>query len=82
MTIKAVATTTIKVPVRLRQRIAGDAAERGVTAAAFLSDLLDRYERDQRFEQVGRAYAADGVDEDYAELTASWEQVADADADR
>ncbi len=72
--------TTIKVPRPLRQRIAGDAAAQGVTSAAFLAGLLDRYERDQRFAQVRRAYAS-GVDSEYAELTHAWDRVADQDLD-
>lgn len=75
--------TTIKVPQPLRQRIAGDAAEEGVTAAVFLSGLIDRYERDRRFAQVRRAYADydGGLDSDYAELTQAWDRLAAADGD-
>lgn len=71
--------TTIKVPVSLRERIAHEAADEGVTAAAFLTGLLDRYERDRRFAEVRRAYAgrAGGVDLDYDELTAAWDRAAD-----
>lgn len=64
--------TTIKVPVPLRQRIAGDAADEGVTAAVFLTGLVDRYERDRRLAAVGRAYR-DTPDEDYATLTQEWD---------
>lgn len=71
--------TTIKVSQHLRQRIAGDAAADGLTAAAFLTGLLDRYERDQRFAQVRRAYAAGG-DAEYSELTEAWDLAADQDA--
>lgn len=75
--------TTIKVPQPLRQRIAGDAAEEGVTAAAFLAGLLDRYERDRRFAQVRRAYAGydGGIDSDYAELTQAWDRATGQDLD-
>ena len=72
--------TTIKVSQPLRQRIAGDAVAEGVTAAAFLAGLLDRYERDQRFAQVRRAYSG-GVDDEYAELTEAWDGAADQDLD-
>ncbi len=72
--------TTIKVPQPLRQRIAGDAAEEGVTAAAFLAGLLDRYERDRRFAQVRRAYAGE-VDNDYVELAEAWDRAADQELD-
>jgi hypothetical protein len=75
--------TTIKVPRSLRQRIAGDAAEEGVTAAVFLTGLIDRYERDRRFALVRRAYAGhDGsVDSDYAELTRDWDRLVGEDLD-
>jgi hypothetical protein len=71
--------TTIKVPRPLRQRIAGGAAEEGVSAAVFLSQLVDRYERDRRFAQVRRAYAAHDGDLDYADLTQAWDRAADHD---
>ncbi len=74
--------TTIKVPQPLRQRIAGDAAEQGVTAATFLAGLLDRYDRDRRFEQVRRAYAASDADSDYTTLTESWERASASDLDQ
>jgi hypothetical protein len=67
--------TTIKVPPALRDRIKREAAHEGITAATFLSSLLDRYERDQRLEAVGRAYA-DRVDSSYTELTAEWDELA------
>jgi hypothetical protein len=75
--------TTIKVPQPLRQRIAGDAAEEGVTAAVFLTGLIDRYERDRRFAEVRRAYAgADSdADSDYAELTQTWNRLSAEDLD-
>ncbi len=64
--------TTIKVPKELRERISRDAARRGVTAAALISDLLDRDEREQRLAAVGEAYAA-APDADYAEETTAWD---------
>ena len=75
--------TTIKVPQPLRQRIAGDAAHEGVTAAAFLTGLVDRYERDRRFADVRRAYAGydRGDDSDYAELTQTWDRLTAEDLD-
>jgi len=77
------AMTTIKVPQPLRQRITGDAAEAGVTAAAFLTGLVDRYERGRRFAQVRRAYEGyeDGSDDDYAALTRDWDRLVSADLD-
>ena len=72
--------TTIKVPVTLRQRIAGDAAEKGVTAAVFLAGLVDRYEREQRFAAVGRAYVT-APDDDYTALTQEWDALSGEDVD-
>ena len=75
--------TTIKVPQPLRQRIAGEAADAGVTAAVFLTGLVDRYERDRRFAEVRRAYAGydRGDDSDYAELTQTWDRLTAEDLD-
>ena len=75
--------TTIKVPQPLRQRIAGDAASEGVTAAVFLTGLIDRYERDRRFSEVRRAYAGyhSGPDSDYVELTQTWDRLTAEDLD-
>lgn len=65
--------TTIKVSQDLRQRISRDAAERGVTAAALISELLDTYERELRLAAVGQAYART-ADTAYVEETAAWDQ--------
>lgn len=73
--------TTIKVPRPLRRRIAGGAAEEGVSAAVFLSRLVDRYERDGRLAQVRRAYAGSDGGSDYAELTHAWDRATDHDLD-
>jgi hypothetical protein len=70
--------TTIKVPRRLRDRIKADAASRGVTAAALIGELLDRYEREARMAAVARAYAG-GVDADYASESAAWDDAAERD---
>jgi hypothetical protein len=73
--------TTIKVPVPLRERIADDAAGMGVTAAAFLARLVDRYKREQRLAAVGRAYQEEEKDDDYAGLTREWDALSGADVD-
>ena len=67
------AVTTIKVPPELRDRISRDAAARGVTAAALLAELVDRYEREQRLAAVGQAYAAE-EHSDYGEETSAWDE--------
>lgn len=69
-------TTTIKVPRALRERISQDASRRGITAASLISELLDGYEREQRFHAVGEAYAASAADGQLEE-TAEWDGAAD-----
>lgn len=66
--------TTIKVPRELRDRIAGHAKRAGEPAAAFLSELIDAYEKGARFEAVRAAHA--GADESYRAETAEWDAVA------
>jgi hypothetical protein len=66
------AMTTIKVPKRLRERISHDAARSGVSAAVYLSRLVDEEERRQRFAAVRSAYAADH-DEAYDVETSEWD---------
>lgn len=65
------ATTTIKVPVELRDRINRDAAANGVSAAGLIERLLDGYERRQRMEAFGRAFR--GADEQYWDEFGSWD---------
>lgn len=63
--------TTIKVPVELRDRINRDARQRGVTAAALIEGLLDAYERRQRMDAFGRAVRA--ADETYWDDFHAWD---------
>lgn len=65
------AATTIKVPSELRDRINRDASARGLTAAKFLEQLLDHYEREQMLTAFGRAFAT--ADATYRAETATWE---------
>ena len=67
--------TTIKVPKDLRARISREAADSGVTAAAFIADLLDERERRARFQAVAQAYET--ADDSYADETAEWDELAD-----
>jgi predicted transcriptional regulator len=64
------ATTTIKVPPALRDRINHDAGQRGMTAAALIEELVANYERRQRLEAFGRAFA--GVDATYRAESEAW----------
>lgn len=70
--------TTIKVPTIVRDRISRGASERGITAAALITELLDSYDREQRLAAVGRVYAAD-VDAEYVAETRSWDEISAAD---
>lgn len=65
------ATTTIKVPTELRDRINRDARARGVTAAGLIERLLDAYERRQRMEAFGRAVKR--ADVSYWDEFRSWD---------
>jgi predicted transcriptional regulator len=81
--------TTIKVPVELRDRVSEDARARGVSMSALLAELVDEYERAQRFAAVRRAYAdlpaADDYEtddyetDDYAAETREWDSALAAD---
>lgn len=68
------ATTTIKVTTELRDRINRDALGRGVSAARFLEEMLDDYERAQRLLAVGLAMRENPPGEDY------WDEFAEIDA--
>lgn len=64
-------TTTIKVPVELRDRINRDAQEQGVTAAGLIEKLLDGYERRRRMEAFGRAFRS--ADQEYRDEFREWD---------
>lgn len=64
-------TTTIKVPVELRDRINRDAQEQGVSAAGLIEKLLDGYERRRRMEAFGRAFR--GADQAYRDEFRQWD---------
>lgn len=65
------ATTTIKVPVELRDRINRDAKAHGVSAARLIEQLLDGYERRQRMESFGQAFR--GASESYWDEFEAWD---------
>jgi hypothetical protein len=64
-------TTTIKVPKQLRERIAREAAGRGLTAAALITLLLDDRDRARRFQGVRDSYAV--PDLDYRDEVEAWD---------
>lgn len=63
--------STIKVPVELRDRINRDAREHGLTAAGLIEALLDSYERRRRMEAFGRAFR--NADAAYWDEFRSWD---------
>lgn len=50
-------TTTVKVPVALRERIAVRARQRGISQAAVVAAALDSLERSDFWDSVGDGYA-------------------------
>ena len=64
-------TTTIKVPVELRDRIKREAQEQGLSAAGLIEKLLDGYERRRRMEAFGRAFR--GADQEYRDEFREWD---------
>ncbi len=67
------ATTTIKVPAELRDRINRDARASGLTAAGLIEKLLDEHERAQMLDAFGRSFAT--ADADYHAETAAWSEL-------
>lgn len=65
------ATTTIKVPVELRDRINQDAKARGTTAAGLIERLLDAHERRSRMDAFGRAFRS--ADASYWDEFRAWD---------
>lgn len=59
------ALTTLKVPPELRDRIAGEARREQKTIAAFLSELVDTWERGQREQALREAIAQRPPDAEY-----------------
>ena len=72
--------TTIKVPRRLRERIAARAGQQRMTAAEVISELLDDAERRARFAAVREAYEVS--DASYRQETEAWDSLADDGLDR
>ncbi|MGV1006166.1 MAG: toxin-antitoxin system protein [Candidatus Nanopelagicales bacterium] len=67
------ATTTIKVPSALRDRLTANARLHGQSVAARLDDLLSAAEREARFESIRLAYQQVGADDDYWVETRAWD---------
>jgi hypothetical protein len=70
-------TTTIRVPVQTRDRLAAQARERGISVAAFLTELASRAEREAIFRAERDATRAEatiaavrGEDRDWDDVVA------------
>ena len=70
-------TTTIRVPVQTRDRLAAQARERGISIAAFLTELASRAEREAIFRAERDATLAEatvaavrGEDRDWDDVVA------------
>ncbi len=72
--------TTIKVAKALRDRIAADAANEGLTAQAFLQSLIETHERNKRLAAVAAAYR-DSSEEDLGSWREETDDWAGVDAD-
>lgn len=59
------ATTTLKVPTELRDRIQGASRGEKKTMVAFLTNLVDEYDRAHREESLRAAIAASPPDDEY-----------------
>ena len=70
----ATQTTTIRVPIPTRDRLAAQARQRGISIAALLEELSDQAERQAAFEAERRAPLAD------AEMSAGHDEDLDWDA--
>ena len=68
-------TTTIKVPIELRDRINRGAREHGMTASGLIEALLDGYERRRRMEAFGRAFR--NADKGYRDEFRDWDVTLD-----
>ena len=68
------AQTTLKVPLELRDRIAGGARAQQKTIAGVLGQLVDEWEHRQRMAAVGQAMRENPPDERY------WSEFAEFDA--
>jgi hypothetical protein len=69
--------TTIKVPKSLRDRIAENAGNEGLSSHAFLESLVDSYERSTRLAAVAAAYRNSDDDdlESWRSETAEWDEL-------
>lgn len=70
--------TTIKIDAGLRDRLNAEARRRHVPVGSFVEELLDAWQRDQRFEQLRDEMASTSRDDwaSYQEESQDWELLA------
>jgi post-segregation antitoxin (ccd killing protein) len=66
-------TTTIRVPIQTRDRLAAQARERGISISALLTELASRAERQAIFRAERDATNADATAEAVCEEDRDWE---------
>ena len=66
-------TTTIRVPVQTRDRLAAQARERGISIAALLAELATRIEREAMFRAERNATRADATTQAARDEDRDWD---------
>jgi post-segregation antitoxin (ccd killing protein) len=66
-------TTTIRVPVQTRDRLAAQARQRGISVAAFLTELASRAERESSFRAERDATRAESTVDAVREEDRDWD---------
>jgi post-segregation antitoxin (ccd killing protein) len=69
----ATPTTTIRVPVQTRDRLAAQARERGISIAALLSELASRAQRENSFRAERDATRAESAAVEVREEDRDWD---------
>ncbi|WP_246133580.1 antitoxin [Mycobacterium helveticum] len=69
----ATPTTTIRVPVQTRDRLAAQARERGISIAALLSELASRAQRENSFRAERDATRAESTAAEVREEDRDWD---------
>lgn len=69
----ATPTTTIRVPVQTRDRLAAQARERGISIAALLSELASRGQRENSFRAERDATRAESTAAEVREEDRDWD---------
>ena len=68
-------TTTIRIPVQTRDRLAAQARERGVSIAAFLTELASRAEREAIFRAERDATRAEATVDALRDEDRDWDDI-------